>query len=110
MNILRRKFLELAALAAVLAGIAALTVPAWSAGRTVKIIIPFPPGGAADVLARILADQIGKESGQTMVVENHPGAGASIAYGLTARGARWQYDCGRLEFRRDQPDFAQDEL
>lgn len=87
MNILRRKFLELAALAAVLAGIAALTVPAWSAGRTVKIIIPFPPGGAADVLARILADQIGKESGQTMVVENHPGAGASIAYGLTARAA-----------------------
>ena len=87
MKILRRKFLEFAALVAVLAGIAALTDAAWSAGRTIKIIIPFPPGGAADVLARILADQIGKESGQTMIVENHPGAGASIAYGLTARAA-----------------------
>jgi tripartite-type tricarboxylate transporter receptor subunit TctC len=51
------------------------------------MIIPFPPGGSADVLARILANQVGTANGQTVIVENHPGAGASIAYELTARAA-----------------------
>ena len=86
MEMLRRKFLTLGALGFVLAG--AFGSPAWpAAGRAVKIIIPYPPGGAADVLARILAEQIGKANGQTMIVENHPGGGASIAYELAARAA-----------------------
>ncbi len=86
MEMLRRKFLTLAALSFVLAG--AFGSLAWpAAGRTVRIIIPYPPGGAADVLARILSEQITKTAGHTILVENHPGAGASIAYALTARAA-----------------------
>jgi len=88
MKILRRKCLQLGALSVVLAGVAALIEPAWpQAGRPIRIIIPFPPGGSADVLARILGQQIGEANNQTLVVENHPGAGASIAYELTARAA-----------------------
>ena len=88
MKILRRNWLQLAALSVVLAGAAALIEPAWpQAGRPIRIIIPFPPGGSADILARILGQQIGDTDNQTMIVENHPGAGASIAYELTARAA-----------------------
>ena len=88
MKILRRKYLQLAALGLVLAGVAALTEPVWpQAGRPIRTIIPFPPGGAADILARILSQQIGEANNQTLIVENHPGAGASIAYELTARAA-----------------------
>jgi tripartite-type tricarboxylate transporter receptor subunit TctC len=87
MKILRRKFLPLAALGLVLAA-AALAEPAFAqTGRAVRIIIPFPPRGSADVLARILSQQIGEANNQSMIVENHPGAGASIAYDLTARAA-----------------------
>ena len=88
MKILRRKWLQLAALSVVLAGVAAINEPAWpQGGRPVRIIIPFPPGGAADTLARILGQQIGDAANETMVVENNPGAGGSIAYELTARAA-----------------------
>ncbi len=88
MKILRRKCLQLAALCVILMGAAALNEPAWAqAGRPVRVIIPFPPGGSADVLARILGQQIGDADKQTVIVENHPGAGASIAYALTARAA-----------------------
>ena len=86
MKILRRACLQMAAISIVLAGVATLVEPAWpQTGRPIRIIIPFPPGGAADVLARILGQQIGEADKQTVIVENHPGAGASIAYDLTAR-------------------------
>jgi tripartite-type tricarboxylate transporter receptor subunit TctC len=86
MKILRRKWLQLAALGLVLTSVAAIVESVWSqTGRSVRIIIPFPAGGAADILARILSQQIGDTNNQTVIVENHPGAGASIAYELTAR-------------------------
>jgi tripartite-type tricarboxylate transporter receptor subunit TctC len=56
-------------------------------GPSVRIIVPFPPGGSADVLARLLSQEIGQRAQQTMVVENRPGGGASIAYEYTARAA-----------------------
>jgi tripartite-type tricarboxylate transporter receptor subunit TctC len=87
----RCKFLPVVAVAALLTvifsiSIAVLGDPAWSqTGRPIRVIVSFPPGGSADVLARILGKQIGEANGQTVIVENHPGAGASIAYELTAR-------------------------
>ena len=54
-------------------------------GRTIKIIDPFPAGGTADILARLLAQQIGAAHGQNMIVENHPGASAAIGYELASR-------------------------
>jgi tripartite-type tricarboxylate transporter receptor subunit TctC len=55
--------------------------------RTIKIIVPSTAGGGADVLARMLADQIGKAQSQTMVVENRPGAGNTIGTEAVARAA-----------------------
>src|SRR5579864_4218523 len=47
--------------------------------RAIKIIVPFPAGGASDVMARLLADRLSPALGQTVIVENRPGgAGGSI--------------------------------
>jgi tripartite-type tricarboxylate transporter receptor subunit TctC len=47
--------------------------------KQIKIIVPYVPGGATDIVARILADQIGKSLGQSVIVENRPGAFGIIA-------------------------------
>jgi tripartite-type tricarboxylate transporter receptor subunit TctC len=82
-GLLARAILPLAAAIAFVAP-AAQAVRAQTP-KTVKIIVPFPAGGSADVLARVLGDQIGKASGPSMVIENRPGAGASIGYEVIAR-------------------------
>jgi tripartite-type tricarboxylate transporter receptor subunit TctC len=61
---------------------------AWSqATRTIRIVVPFPPGGGNDVMARLLAEQIGRTQGLTMVVENRPGAGTAIGTNAVSRAA-----------------------
>jgi tripartite-type tricarboxylate transporter receptor subunit TctC len=68
--------------------IAALASAAWSqAGRTTRLILPFPPGGPADVMARLVAQQIGASGGAAMVVESHPGAGTEIGTEYVSRAA-----------------------
>ena len=82
------KSLSITALIVCLVLAAALVDPSWAqSNRPIHVIVPFPPGGAADVLARVLAQQIGDADNQTIVVDNRPGAGASIAYDLAARAA-----------------------
>ena len=46
--------------------------------RTVKIVVSAPPGGGVDIVARVLADRLGKLWGQPFVVENRPGAGGNV--------------------------------
>jgi tripartite-type tricarboxylate transporter receptor subunit TctC len=53
--------------------------------KPVKIIVPYGPGGATDIVARILADQLGKNLGQSFYVENKPGAFGIIAVEDMAR-------------------------
>ena len=73
----RRSF-NLVAGAGVLSILVGLT-GAWSqTARTVKIVVPFPAGGTADVLTRILGEQISRAEGVTVVTENRPGASAVI--------------------------------
>ncbi len=55
--------------------------------RPLRIIVPFAPGGASDVVGRILAQKLGESMGQTVVVDNRAGAGANIGIGLAARSA-----------------------
>ncbi len=53
--------------------------------KPLHIIVPFPPGGAADVTSRVLGEQMAKGLGQAVIVDNRPGAGAVIGYELAAR-------------------------
>src|ERR1700680_4794018 len=71
--------LLVAALAIMLLGPAAATQHFSS--RPVRILVPFPPGGAVDIVARSLADELGKRWGASIVIENRPGAGGVLAGG-----------------------------
>ena len=53
--------------------------------KPLHIIVPFPPGGAADVTSRLLGEQMAKGLGQPVIADNRPGAGAVIGYELGAR-------------------------
>ncbi len=55
--------------------------------QPVKVIVPFPPGGSADTLTRLLAEEMTKTLGQPVVVENRPGAGGNIGAAMVAKSA-----------------------
>lgn len=76
--------------AALLGVLACASAPAWSQPaawptKPVRILVGSPPGGPSDITSRLLADAIGKRSGQTVVVENRPGAGNNLAAGVVAK-------------------------
>jgi tripartite-type tricarboxylate transporter receptor subunit TctC len=90
MKPLPRAFLHLslsvAALSIVSVGIAGYG--AWSqTATTINMVVPYAPGGVNDILARLLAEQVGRAGGPTLVVENRPGAGGVIGTELVARAA-----------------------
>jgi tripartite-type tricarboxylate transporter receptor subunit TctC len=80
-----RSIFRAAAFRAAAAGFAALLwtqLPAYSQAypaRTVRIVIPFPPGGTSDILARTLAQKLTDEWGQQVIAENRPGAAGNVA-------------------------------
>jgi tripartite-type tricarboxylate transporter receptor subunit TctC len=55
--------------------------------RTIKMIIPFSPGGGSDTLGRVLAEKMGNELGTSVIVENKPGASSIIGTELVAKAA-----------------------
>lgn len=75
----------LGALVAALALVAA--VHALAQDRTVKIQVPFGPGGGTDILTRIIAPRLAERLAQPVIVENRPGAGGAIAARYTAAAA-----------------------
>ena len=85
-----RRFLHLAACFAALAVLCVglISERGWSqTTRTIKIVVPFPAGGSADILARLLAEQVGRTQPVSLVVENRPGADTIVGTEAAARSA-----------------------
>jgi tripartite-type tricarboxylate transporter receptor subunit TctC len=59
----------------------------WPAEKPITMIVPFPPGGVADTVARPVAEALGKALNQTVVVENRAGAGGATGIGAASRAA-----------------------
>ena len=79
----RRRFLTLAASGA-LAGVATAALAAWPE-QLVRLVVPFPPAGAIDVVARLVVNRLQEIWGQQVIIENKPGAGGNIGNELVAR-------------------------
>jgi tripartite-type tricarboxylate transporter receptor subunit TctC len=81
-RLFRRSLIRSIALAMLLAA-----PGAFAQQKVTRLVVGFAPGGPIDFVARVLSDQLGKELGQTVVVENRTGANAGIAAELTAKAA-----------------------
>jgi tripartite-type tricarboxylate transporter receptor subunit TctC len=76
-------------LAAFAGGMLCAAGTAWSQAhpaRSVRVIVPFPPGGANDIIARVVLPKLTEQMGQTFVVENRSGAGGTIGTAIAAQG------------------------
>jgi tripartite-type tricarboxylate transporter receptor subunit TctC len=90
-----------------LAGVSCVQAQSYPS-RPITIIVPFPPGGSTDVVARIMAERMRPLLGQPVVIENVGGAGGSIAVGRVARAApdgytidigQWDTHVGSIIYR-----------
>src|SRR6266852_6286863 len=59
--------------------------------RPIRLLVPNPPGGATDTIARVIAPRLGEALGQPVIVENRPGSNGNLSSELAARAARDGY-------------------
>jgi tripartite-type tricarboxylate transporter receptor subunit TctC len=79
MNLFRRQFLRLAAGAAALSASSRIAMAQTYPLRPVRLVVGFPAGSAADIVARLIGQWLADHLGQPFVIENRPGAGGNIA-------------------------------
>jgi tripartite-type tricarboxylate transporter receptor subunit TctC len=85
----RRELLQIAALWPALAasGSWAQATDYPRAGATIRYVVPFPPGGLTDVMARLVGQQLGSRWGVNVVIDNKPGSGGQIGAADVAKAA-----------------------
>jgi tripartite-type tricarboxylate transporter receptor subunit TctC len=81
-------FAAAGSLAIVLASIGQLMA---QSSKSIELVVPYPAGGAGDILARLVAEEIGRGPGLQIVIENRPGAGGMIGTETVAR-VGWLFD------------------
>jgi tripartite-type tricarboxylate transporter receptor subunit TctC len=86
-SISRRGLLAAGTLSAGLAPLAAPRLLRAQSGSTVRLVVPFPPGGSVDALARLAQPLLERGLGQTVIIENRPGAGGSVGANAVAKAA-----------------------
>ncbi len=87
MEIPRRQFLHLAAGAAAIPAVSRIARAATYPSRPVRWIVPYPPGGATDIQARLLGQWLSDRLGQPFIIENRPGGGGNIGTEAVVRAA-----------------------
>jgi tripartite-type tricarboxylate transporter receptor subunit TctC len=85
MKLPRRQFLHLAAAATALAVVSRNARAQVYPARPVRILVGFPPGGPADILARLIGQWLSDRLGQPFIIENRPGALGNIATEVVVR-------------------------
>src|SRR5436305_7444889 len=83
---IRRRALTLALLVAPFALATPAAAQEWPT-KTITVIVPLGAGSASDIIARVVMEQVGRQLGQTVVVENRPGAGGTIGANMVAKAA-----------------------
>ena len=87
MDVPRRKFLHVAAGAAAFPAISSMTWAQTYPSRSVRLIVPFPPGGPNDVFARLIGQWLHERLGQPIIIDNRPGAGGNIGTEAVVKAA-----------------------